>query len=99
MREHSSTPPAWRVTAVCAAGSIKDPGERKQARARARAAFERAKELGGDSELLRTGLEGTSGPDVSETAFSSNKEADAAMREGEEAHSRGDLDKAIAAYE
>jgi tetratricopeptide (TPR) repeat protein len=28
-----------------------------------------------------------------------NREADAAMREGEEAHTRGDLDKAIAAYQ
>ena len=82
-----------------AAGSIQDPEARKKARARARAAFLRAKELGGDSELLRTGLEGTTGPDATELAFSSNKEADAAMREGEEAHSRGDLDKAIAAYE
>lgn len=86
------------VTYVTAA-SIQDPQERKQARARARAAFERAKALGGDSELLRKGLEGTAGPDAAEIAYSSNKEADAAMREGEEAHSRGDLDKAIAAYE
>ena len=87
----------WATYVV--AGSIKDPEERKQARERAHAAFLRAKELGGDSELLRTGLEGTSGPDPAEATFSSNKEADAAMREGEEAHTRGDLDKAIAAYE
>ncbi len=81
------------------AASIKDPEQRKLARERARAAFLRAKELGGDSELLRAGLEGTSGPDAAETAFSANTEADAAMREGEEAHARGDLDKATAAYE
>ena len=87
----------WATYVVAA--SIKDAEERKKARERARAALMRARELGGDSELLRAGLEGLSGPDAAEIAFSANKEADAAMREGEEAHTRGDLDKAIAAYE
>jgi tetratricopeptide (TPR) repeat protein len=80
-------------------GSIKDPEARAQARERARKALLHAQELGDNSELLRTGLEGLSQPDPADAAFSSNKEADAAMREGEDAHSRGDLDKAIAAYQ
>ncbi|MDQ3820646.1 MAG: tetratricopeptide repeat protein, partial [Acidobacteriota bacterium] len=84
---------------LVAAGSIKDPEERKKARDRARTALLRAKELGDDSELLREGLDALSKPDPTDLAFSSNKEADAAMREGEEAHTRGDLDKAIAAYQ
>lgn len=87
----------WSTLVV--AGSIKDPEARKQARDRARAALLRAKELGDDSELLRSGLQNLSGPDPADLAFSNNKEADAAMREGEEAHTRGDLDKAIAAYQ
>jgi tetratricopeptide (TPR) repeat protein len=87
----------WATYVV--AGSTKDPQERKKQRDRARAVLMRAKELGDNSELLRLGLEGLSQPDPSDTAFSSVKEADAAMREGEEAHARGDLDKAIVGYE
>jgi len=86
----------WATMVV--AGSIKDPAQRKQVRDRARAAFMRAQELGDTSNLLKAGLEGLSGPDPSDVTFSSNKDADAAMREGEEAHSRGDLDRALAKY-
>jgi tetratricopeptide (TPR) repeat protein len=87
----------WATMVV--AGSVKDPQERKAARDRARTYLLRAKDLGDNSELLRLGLENLSGPDPTEAAFSSNAEADKAMREGEEAHSKGDLDKAIKAYE
>jgi tetratricopeptide (TPR) repeat protein len=87
----------WSTLVV--SSSIKDPQERKAARDRARAYLLRAKDLGDNSELLRTGLENLSGSDPTEIAFSSNIEADRAMREGEEAHSKGDLDKAIAAYQ
>jgi len=86
----------WSTMVV--AGSIKDPSLRKQARDRARQAFLRAKELGDDSNLLRTGLEGVSGPDPGDLTFSKNQQADAAMREAEDAHSRGDLDKALSNY-
>ncbi|MBA2732726.1 MAG: tetratricopeptide repeat protein, partial [Acidobacteria bacterium] len=87
----------WATLVV--AGSIKDPQERKKGRDRARTYLLRAKELGNDSELLRTGLENLAGSDPAEIAFSSNKEADRAMREGEEAHTKGNLDKAIVAYQ
>lgn len=87
----------WATFVV--SGSITDPQERQKARDRARTYLTRAKELGDDSELLRAGLQGLAGPDPAESAFSSNPEADKAMREGEEAHTRGDLDKAIAAYQ
>jgi len=87
----------WATFVV--AGSTKDPQERKKRRDRARTVLMRAKELGDDSELLRMGLDALSQPDPLDAAFSSVKEADAAMREGEEAHARGDLDKAIAGYE
>ncbi|HEX8847302.1 MAG TPA: tetratricopeptide repeat protein [Pyrinomonadaceae bacterium] len=87
----------WATLVV--SGSMKDPQERKKARDRARTLLMRAKDLGDNSELLQTGLENLSQPDPSEMPFSNNKEADAAMREGEEAHTRGDLDKAIAAYQ
>lgn len=87
----------WATFVVSA--SINDPEARKIARDRARVFLKRAKDLGDNSELLRAGLEALSQPDVTEQPFSSVKEADAAMREGEEAHSRGDLDNAIKGYQ
>ncbi len=87
----------WATFVV--AGTVKEPQQRKAARDRARTYLLRAKDLGADSELLRAGLEHLSGPDPTEQPFSNNMEADKAMREGEEAHSKGDLDKAIAAYQ
>ena len=87
----------WATLVV--SSSMKDPTERKKARQRARGYLQRAQELGDDSELLRRGLEGLQAPDESDSAMSNSKEADRAMREGEEAHSRGELDKAIEAYQ
>jgi tetratricopeptide (TPR) repeat protein len=87
----------WATLVV--AGSMKDPQERKAARERAGEYLLRAQKLGDTSELLRKGLEILVSPDTAEMAFSSNAEADRAMREGEEAHTKGDLDKAIAAYQ
>ena len=86
----------WSTMVV--AGSIKDPTERKQARERAHLAFLRAKELGDNSNLLLTGLEAMSGPDPGYLALSKNQQAETAMREGEDAHSQGDLDKALSKY-
>ena len=86
----------WSTMVVAA--SIKDPTQRKQGRERARQAFLRAKELGDDSNLLRSGLEAMSGPDPGDLTISKNQQADAAMREGEDAYSKGDLDKALARY-
>lgn len=86
----------WSTFVV--SGSTKDPVARQKARAHALELLMRAKELGDDSELLRTGLEALSQPDDTGAPLSSVSEADAALREGEEAHSRGDLDAAIKGY-
>ena len=86
----------WSTMVVAA--SIKDPTQRKPVRERARQAFLRAKELGDDSNLLRTGLEAMSGPDPADLTISNNQPADVAMREGEDAYSRGDLDTALSKY-
>ena len=86
----------WATVVVSA--SMQDPAQRKSARERARAAFRRAQELGDDSDLLKQGLATLAGPDPADLAFSLNKEADTAMREGEAAHARGDLDQALAKY-
>jgi tetratricopeptide (TPR) repeat protein len=86
----------WATFVV--SGSIKEPEVRKQAREKALSYLKRAKALGDDSELLRTGLDALSQPDTTDTRLSSVPAADAALREGEEAHSRGDLDAAIKGY-
>ena len=79
--------------------SISDPAERKKTLDRARTFLNRSKDLGNDSELLKTALENLARDDSSETSFSKVKEADVAMREGEAAHIKGELDKAIVGYE
>ena len=86
----------WATLVVSA--SIQDPTQRKQARERARFAFQKAQALGDDSNLLKQGMSMLNAPDPAELSFSLNKEADAAMREGESAHARGDLDGALAKY-
>ena len=87
----------WALLVVSA--STEDPQERTKQRDRARRFLMRAKELGGESELLRRGLELLSQPDETKNPLSSVKEADTAMREGEAAYARGDLDKAIDRYD
>jgi tetratricopeptide (TPR) repeat protein len=79
--------------------SIKDASERAKVRARARAALLHAQELGDNSNLLQITLENLSAGDMNSVPFSALKEADAAMREGEESFTHGELDKALAAYE
>jgi tetratricopeptide (TPR) repeat protein len=79
--------------------TIKDPAARKQARVRAREILVRAQKLGANSTLLKSMLEGVP-PDGGEgSGFSTKKEAEEAMREGEAAFSGGDYSKAIEMYE
>jgi tetratricopeptide (TPR) repeat protein len=87
----------WATLVV--SNSIKDSQARKAGRERARTYLLRAQALGDDSNLLRTALGNLAGPDPADLTFSNNKEADQAMREGEDAHSKGELDKAINAYQ
>src|SRR6266850_5071741 len=86
----------WAQFVVSA--STKDPEARKQMRARALGFLKRAKDLGDNSELLRAGLEGLSKPDTDDAPVSAVGSADAALREGEAAHARGELDDAIKGY-
>lgn len=87
----------WSLFVVSA--SNKDPQQRKAMRERARQLLERSTQLGGGSELSRAGLEALSGPDPAEVKLSAVPEAEEAMREGEEAHTRGELDQALEAYQ
>lgn len=97
-----SDAPAWEKlgwSLLMNANTQKDNATRKQLRDRARAALLRVRELGANSEVTRLGLEALSRPDPAAIIFSENKDADQAMHEGEAAYSRGELDKAVGAYE
>jgi tetratricopeptide (TPR) repeat protein len=77
----------------------KDAALRQKMRERARAILSRSKSLGDDSNLTAIALDALSNNDASDVPFSSIRSAEAAIREGEAAFVRGDLDKALASYE
>ncbi len=79
--------------------SIQDQAERAKVRERALSIARRARELGDNSNLLMGTLAVLEAPDAGGTPFTSKREAEAAMNEGEAAFSRGDMDKAIEAYQ
>lgn len=76
----------------------KDPAARQKIRERARATLLRSQSLGDDSNLTKIALDSLSRKDAAEVPFSNVKAAEAAIREGEDAFVRGDLDKALAKY-
>ncbi len=78
--------------------TMKDLEAQKQTRARARWVLLEAKALGDNSPDLLNTLDGLP-EDGSLAAFSSRKEVDEAMREGEVAFARGELEAARGAYE
>ena len=79
--------------------SMKDPAERKRTRERALSVLLRARELGDNSNLSEMAIDVLSSPDETGVPFSNLKEAEASMREGEAAFVKGEIDKALAAYE
>lgn len=76
----------------------KDATARQKMRDRARAVLMKSQSLGDDSNLTKMTLDGLSVPDASQVPFSNIRTAEAAIRDGEAAFMRGDMDKAIAAY-
>jgi tetratricopeptide (TPR) repeat protein len=81
------------------AQTLSDANARKQSRIRARAAMLKARELGYKSPLLDSILESIPADGGEEQKYSANAEADRAMREGEAAFVKGNLDAALAAYQ
>jgi tetratricopeptide (TPR) repeat protein len=79
--------------------AIKDPEVKRQTRVRARTILLRANELGDSSDLTRSTLESLIANEKGEVSYSNRQEADAAMKEGEEAFVKGDFPRALAAYE
>ena len=78
--------------------TTQDPVARQQLWDRARAVLTKAQSLGDNSNLSRAVLESLEAKTPVDRTFSNIKAADAAIREGEEAFVRGDMDKALAAY-
>ena len=76
----------------------KNAATRQQMRERAQSILLRSKSLGDDSNLTAIALEALSSKDTADVSFSSIRSADAAIREGEAAFIRGELDKALASY-
>jgi tetratricopeptide (TPR) repeat protein len=76
----------------------KDPALRQKIRDRARTTLLRSRSLGDDSNLTLITLDALSAPDGTQLPFTNIQAAEAAIREGEAAFVRGDLDKALAAY-
>jgi tetratricopeptide (TPR) repeat protein len=76
----------------------KDPVLRHQLREHARETLVRSQSFGDKSPLTAMVLDALSAPDATQIPFSNIKTAEAAIREGEAAFVRGDMDQAIAAY-
>jgi tetratricopeptide (TPR) repeat protein len=86
-------------TRYIVARSMTDAAARRNARLKARDAALRARDLGSRDALIDAILSEIP-PDGSDTIkFSKVPQAEAAMNEGETAFARGDLDRAIEAYE
>ncbi|HWS89821.1 MAG TPA: tetratricopeptide repeat protein [Pyrinomonadaceae bacterium] len=78
--------------------SVKDPAKRRQMRDRAREVLKRSQQAGDDSNLTRGTLDALATGDPTGVPFSKVGDAERAIREGEDAFVRGELDKALAAY-
>jgi uncharacterized membrane protein len=93
------------ITVFATSVTISDTEKRQKERARGRAFLVRAKELGVTNDLIESVLNGVAadgsikgGDSSTNENFSSNREADEAMRAGEAALAHKDYDAALKAY-
>ncbi len=77
---------------------LKEPAERKEVRKKAREILLQAQKLGAKSALMRTALGAIPADGGDDRLFSTKKEVEEAMREGELAFSKGDMPKALEMY-
>ena len=78
---------------------LKDPAARKQARVRGRELLLKAQQLGSDDRLVTSMLAAVPPDGGDDTTFSTKKEVDEAIREGEGAFASGDFTKALQMYQ
>jgi tetratricopeptide (TPR) repeat protein len=79
--------------------TIKDPQERKKMRARSLSVLRRSQQMGDQSDLTQIAIDALSSKDETQIPFSNIKEAEQAIRAGEAAFVKGDLDGALVHYE
>ena len=84
---------------ISQAGSLKDAAARKEMRKCGREVLVKAQKLGANSALLKSMLESVTPDGDTDEAFSTKKEVDEAMREGEAAFMKADMKKAIEMYQ
>jgi len=90
---------AYGMVVISQSIYLKDPAARKQARVRGREILLRAQQLGANSTLLKWMLEQVVPAGGGDISFSSKKEIDDAMREGEGAFASGNYPKALEMYQ
>lgn len=78
---------------------LKDPAARKQARQRGRDLLVQAQKMGADSQLLKAMIERVPADGGEDDSFSTKKEVEEAMREGEGAFASGNMPKALELYQ
>jgi tetratricopeptide (TPR) repeat protein len=90
---------AYGMTMVWQSAYLKDAAARKDARKRGRELLLKAQTLGANTTLLKSMLESIPADGGSDETFSTKKEVDQAMREGEAAFAQGDMPKAVEMYQ
>jgi tetratricopeptide (TPR) repeat protein len=78
---------------------LKTPEERKSARKRGRALLVQAQKLGANNTMVNALIEGIAPDGGDDGSFSSKKEVDEAMKEGEAAFAKGEFPKALESYQ
>jgi tetratricopeptide (TPR) repeat protein len=89
----------YGLVVVGQTGYLKDAAARKEARKRAREILLQAQKLGANSALLKVMLESIPADGGEDVGFSTKREVDEAMREGEQAFAKGDMPKALEMYQ
>ena len=90
---------AYAMTMVWQSAYLKDAAARKEARKRGRELLVKAQKLGANSTLLKSMLDSVPADGGSDEVFSTKKEVDQAMRDGEAAFAQGDMPKALEQYQ
>ena len=78
---------------------LKTPEERKSARKRGRALLVQAQKLGANDTMINALIAGIAPDGGDDGSFSSKKEVDEAMKEGEAAFAKGEFSKALESYQ
>ena len=89
----------YGLVVVGQTGYLKDAAARKEARKRAREILVQAQKLGANSALVKTVIDAIPVDGGEDAGFSTKKEVDEAMREGEQAFAKGDMAKALELYQ